>query len=103
MYPHPGIEVRPHECRLMLQSTLDYSNTPRFHKACSKLISHAESTRIVLDCSNLVYIDTIGISALIVANNRATQEGKPLELHNCNRHFRQLLKLTRLGKVLKLA
>jgi len=55
-----------------------------------------------LDCGKLTYIDSSGIGALMVINDRVTREGKSLELRNCSSDVKKVLKLVNLHKVLKL-
>lgn len=61
-----------------------------------------DASRVVLDCGKLTYIDSSGIGALMVINDRVTREGKSLELRNCSSDVKKVLKLVNLHKVLKL-
>lgn len=97
-------ENRQHdgECSLALEGRLDYSNTVNFHSRCNNLIAMPDASRVVLDCGKLTYIDSSGIGALMVINDRVTREGKSLELRNCSSDVKKVLKLVNLHKVLKL-
>ena len=90
------------ECSLVPEGRLDYSNTVNFHSRCNSLIAMPEASRVILDCGKLTYIDSSGIGALMVINDRVTREGKSLELHNCSSDVKKVLKLVNLHKVLKL-
>ncbi|HJW03447.1 MAG TPA: STAS domain-containing protein [Azospira sp.] len=86
-----------------MQPRLDYSNTLVFHHSCNNLLTDASVHRLRLDCAQLTYIDSSGIGALMVVNDRATRDGKSLELLNCNNDVKKILKLVNLHKVIKIA
>ena len=85
---------------LAMHPRLDYSNTMSFHHGCNSVLSDGAVSCLRLDCSQLIYIDSSGIGALMVVNDRATREGKSLELLNCNGDVKKILKLVNLHKLL---
>jgi len=85
-----------------MQPRLDYSNTMAFHHNCNHLLMDAAVLCLRLDCTQLTYIDSSGIGALMVVNDRATRDGKSLELLNCSNDVRKILKLVNLHKVFKI-
>jgi len=88
--------------QLAMQARLDYSNTMGFHHSCNSLLTDGAVNCLRLNCAQLTYIDSSGIGALMVVNDRATREGKSLELLNCNGDVKKILKLVNLHKVLKI-
>lgn len=90
------------ESSLALEGRLDYSNTVNFHSRCNSLITSPEVRHLVFDCTRLNYIDSSGIGALMVVNDRVAREGKTLELRHCSSDVKKVLKLVNLHKVLKL-
>jgi anti-sigma B factor antagonist len=52
--------------------------------------------RIVLNMSDVTYIDSAGLGALVAAHHSATTQGASLKLSNLGTKFREILQVTRL-------
>jgi anti-sigma B factor antagonist len=61
-----------------------------------KSLLDAGKKRIVLDMSNVTYIDSAGLGILVAAHVSAKKQGAALHLSNLGSKFRHVLQLTRL-------
>jgi anti-anti-sigma factor len=86
------------DVRLTLSGELDRSVLPAFDDALVKAERRAE--RIVLDLSELTFIDGGGLRALQNAGERARRNGHELVVSNPTPWVRQLLELCELDQVL---
>lgn len=57
---------------------------------------------VVLDLSELSFVDSIGLSVLVTAHNRGQAAGIPFEVHNVPESCMRVLEITRLVEVLDL-
>ncbi len=55
---------------------------------------------IVLDCSELTYIDSIGIGALIEMRNKSQEKGKKIIVKNPKPNIKKLLELTGVDRII---
>ncbi|BDC99760.1 STAS domain-containing protein [Persicobacter psychrovividus] len=64
---------------------------------------HAEGvTNIILDLADVKYIDSSGLSALLVGNRLFKDEGGKFILANINEHVSKLIKISQLDSVLEI-
>jgi len=61
-----------------------------------KSLLGAGKKRIVLDMSNVTYIDSAGLGILVAAHVSAKKQGAALHLSNLGNKFRDVLQITRL-------
>ncbi len=52
--------------------------------------------KIVLDMSNVTYIDSAGLGALVAAHHSARTQGATLKLSNLGQKFQEILQVTKL-------
>jgi anti-sigma B factor antagonist len=52
--------------------------------------------KIVLDMSNVSYIDSAGLGALVAAHHSARTQGASLKLSNLGKKFQEILQVTKL-------
>ena len=55
----------------------------------------------VVDCQELTYISSAGLSVLITTYKRLDEGGKALKLINVNEYIQELLRLTGLNQIFK--
>lgn len=88
------------EICLGLGGRLASSHTMDFHSQCRRLIKDFSKRSIILDCSDLTYIDSAGIGALMAMNQWLGGEGRQLSLANCQGEVVKVLRLLKLHRVL---
>ena len=59
-------------------------------------------SNIVLDLSHVTFVDSSGLSAILVANRLCAQNGGNLVLANISENVSRLIKISQLDKVLKI-
>jgi anti-sigma B factor antagonist len=60
-----------------------------------KMLSSGKK-KIVLDMSNVSYIDSAGLGALVAAHHSARTQGASLKLSNLGKKFQEILQVTKL-------
>jgi anti-sigma B factor antagonist len=92
--PHPtGFAV------LRVAGELDFHTTPRFREVLDKTDLDS-GAGLVVDATDLAYCDSTGISALVVAYQRAQAAGSPFGLAGLNPELMRLFRVTGLDEVL---
>lgn len=74
-------------------------------EALSAMLQRAERTdaiRIVLDLSRCDYVDSTGLTGLLAAQRRSDQGSDRLRLRNLTGHVAEVVKLTKLDRVLRI-
>ena len=99
------------------QLTLDNSkrelrikiNVPKFDASCTnEFKASVESkwdnkiTSIFIDFSEVHFIDSSGIGALLGIQKRLSQKAPPIVIENANKHVEEVIKLLRLQRVFSL-
>jgi anti-sigma B factor antagonist len=92
---HGGIPV------LSVRGEIDVASSPPFQASLSGLLQ-AESGTVIVDLSEVSFIDSTGLGALIEAEKRCGVAGKNLRLVVTAPHIRRLLELTGLDEILSL-
>jgi anti-sigma B factor antagonist len=77
--------------------TLD--NAPNFLKALMDLLKVERAPRVIVNMTNLSYIDSAGIACLVEALKVAHESNLRLALFGLNREVKDVLELTRLSAV----
>jgi anti-sigma B factor antagonist len=95
--PEQGLEVvledRDGTQRIALTGELDVSTVPRFNNA----VSEARLSRchtVIVDLSNLRFMDSTGLSALLVAEMHARTRNQRFAVVRGPRHVQELFRLT---------
>ena len=76
---------------------IDMSNASGFRKALDSALDSAPW--VVLDLSGVTFLDSIGLSKLVVARNRAVQMDSHICLVGPGRNVAKVLRLSRLDQV----
>jgi anti-sigma B factor antagonist len=87
----PGFEVLVGEGCLRLVGELDIAGLP----ALEASLDEVAAKDIVLDCSELTFIDCAGLGVLLRAHKRCARTGSQLTLVAPSRFLERLLKLAR--------
>jgi anti-sigma B factor antagonist len=80
---------------------LDLENVDRYREAIEEAEA-SDATRIVIDLSDLDYIDSSGLAAVLVAGRRSDLDGHRLFVKAGHGEVRRLLELTALDQTLNL-
>jgi len=84
-----------------VEGRVDSANAKDLDQELGAIIDSGGS-RLVVDCSNLRYISSAGLRALLVAIKRTNKEGGGVAMCNVPEHIREVLEVsgfTRLTKV----
>jgi anti-sigma B factor antagonist len=84
---------------LHVSGEIDASNVAEFKKAVSKL-GETGLRHIVVDMTNLTFLDASGIGAVLVAFHRMRRVGGTLCLAGCNEHVRHTLDMSCLSSLI---
>jgi anti-sigma B factor antagonist len=85
----------------LLDRRLDASGAPDFKTRVGDRIGTGVSL-LVLDLSAVDFVDSTGLSAILSALKRLPPDGGILALAGCRKPVTELIKLTRLDRVLRL-
>jgi len=79
--------------RIKLPSRFDFSCVGHYRTLIAKLLVHARPERIALDCSEVDYIDSVGLATLIAWEHLCKEKSTTLVLEDCQRAVLDELKL----------
>lgn len=83
------------------QEKLDTSSAPDYKSEFVKLQAEG-NTNIIVDLSDVKYVDSSGLSALLVGNRCFSDAGGIFVLVGLNDHVMKLIKISQLDKVLNI-
>lgn len=86
---------------LELSGEIDVGQAPDLRELLIKLLEQ-NAGRLLVDMSDVVYIDSAGLSVLIAANRRAQSLGGNFALSNPQKPVQQVFRLTRMNKVFQI-
>jgi len=101
------LEQKPNETVVHCKGKITAENSEVFQREIHDLMpeSHgqnaAKTYRFVLDLSNVTYVDSTGLGALLGAWTAAQKKGCDLELANLNPRVEKLVEITKLDTVFK--
>jgi anti-sigma B factor antagonist len=84
------------ETLVRLSGELDLSSAPTLRELLAGAFDDDRQRRIVLDLTDLIYLDSTGLSIFVTAHKRATATGMEFCLANPNPSIGQLFKITAL-------
>jgi anti-sigma B factor antagonist len=79
--------------------TVTLDNAPNFLKALMELLKVKKSPRVIVNMTDLSYIDSAGIACLVEALKVARESKLGFALFGLNREVKEVLELTRLSRV----
>ncbi|MER8188425.1 STAS domain-containing protein [Kitasatospora sp. NPDC094015] len=83
---------------LTITGELDYHTAPRLSRTVEGIALTA-AVPLVLDASGLSFCDSIGVSALISAYQRATTASAPFAVAGVGRDLAQILRITGVDRI----
>jgi len=101
------LEQKPNEIIVHCEGKITAENSAAFQREIRDLIPEsqgqiaAKSYRIVLDLSNVAYVDSTGLGALLGVWTAAEEKGCDLEIANLNPRVESLVEITKLDTVFK--
>jgi anti-sigma B factor antagonist len=84
------------ETLISLSGELDLSSAPALRELLAEVFDDDRQRRIVLDLTDLIYLDSTGLSIFVTSHKRATATGIEFCLANPNPSVGQLFKITAL-------
>ena len=85
---------------LRLSGDLDLSHATEFVRCVDELTQMTLEPRIVVEASQVAFVDSTGTQALIVANRRCLDAGGSLSIRSPSGPVQQILHITGLDQVL---
>jgi anti-sigma B factor antagonist len=79
---------------LALRGELDLTSAPLFEQALMEAES-SKPRRVIIDLSGLEFMDSTGLRALLIARERAQENGHELALRRGPRQVQRVLELTK--------
>jgi anti-anti-sigma factor len=87
---------------VILSGELDLSSAPPLRELLSRVLDDDRLHRLVVDLSDLLYLDSTGLSVFVTAHKRASACGIEFCLANPNPSAGQLFKVTALDQVFEI-
>jgi anti-sigma B factor antagonist len=87
---------------VVLGGELDLSSAPPLRDLLSQTFEEDGLGRLVVDLSDLIYLDSTGLSVFVTAHKRARASGIEFCLANPNSSVRRLFKVTALDQVFEI-
>ncbi len=85
-------------CVVSVKGEIDIYSAPGFKESLSQSINDAKQD-IILECSDLTYIDSMGLGILVGVLKRVRENGHNMIIRNPRNTVRKLFKITGLDKV----
>lgn len=85
---------------IKMPKRFDYSSSSEFNNAI--VAAMEKQAVVILDCSNLEYIDSAGIGLLVMANKRVQSKNVKLVIANLRAAPREILQLANLQKIIEI-
>lgn len=82
---------------IAIKGEIDIYSSPGFKESLTESINDVDHD-IILDCSELSYIDSMGLGILVGALKRVKEKGKNIIIRNPKSTVRKLFKITGLDK-----
>ncbi len=93
------VQHRDLESFISLSGELDLSSAPPLRELLASVFTEDPPRRLVLDLTDLIYLDSTGLSVFVTAHKRAGGSGIEFCLANPNASVRRLLQITALDQI----
>ena len=87
-------------CDVHVVGELDVNTAPALREELHRLVAWSTSSTLLLELSALTFCDARGLGTIVSAHKAAEAAGKRLVLSGATRSMRQLLRITKLERVL---
>ena len=84
------VEVTGEIARIILAGDVDFSTQESLSTASDQALNIASAKEIRVDMTNVTFIDSSVIRALLKLQESATTRGKTVSIWNCNAHIREI-------------
>lgn len=84
-----------------IKGEIDIYSIEKFRESIEKEIQ-TQATQIILDCSELSYMDSTGMGVLIELRNRTKEMGQKIIMMNPRPNIKKLLALTGVDKIIEI-
>lgn len=84
-----------------IKGEIDIYSIEKFRESIEKEIKN-QATQIILDCSELSYMDSTGMGVLIELRNRTKEMGQKIIMMNPQPNIKKLLALTGVDKIIEI-
>lgn len=84
------VETTGEIARIVLYGDIDFSTQENLGNAINQALSIDTAKEIRVDMTNVTFIDSSVIRALLKLQEKATTKDKSLSIWNCNEHIREI-------------
>jgi len=84
------VEVTGEIARIVLSGHIDFSSQENLNHAIDQALGVDAAKEIRVDMTNVSFIDSSGIRALLKLQERTVAKGKSLSIWNCNDHILEI-------------
>jgi anti-anti-sigma factor len=84
-----NVELTGSIARIILSGNLDFSTQEDLVRATDRVLSSDAAKEIQVDMSDVTFIDSSAIRALLNLQEMAREKGKSLSIWNCNEQIRE--------------
>ena len=84
------VEVTREIARIVLAGDIDFSTQEDLGRAIAQALSIDPAKEIRVDMTNVTFIDSSVIRALLKLQESAIARGKSISIWNCNAHIREI-------------
>ena len=98
-----GVSTEPYDSSITLVTVMgevDVGTAPEFEEELAKAVDRGLGDGLVIDLSNVTFIDSTGLNALVRALERQRLAGGSLALVSADSRVAMMLEVTRLDRVL---
>jgi anti-anti-sigma factor len=101
-YLRTTVTVEPAQVTVVLEGEIDFYSAPELREQLLTIIREFRPPALILDCSQLTFIDAAGIGVLVGTHERlASTNGKSI-LRNVSKTSRRVLDLTQVSSTLNI-
>lgn len=105
--PHPAVALtelthRGDELTIGIEGQLTYQASQPLQERLGRLLDQHTPARLVLDCTQLTFLDSQGLSTLLALHRRCKESGARLAVRNPNAHLVRLLAVTQVNRFLEI-
>lgn len=86
--------------RIDLPARFDVMNSARYRIPFVKLLGNAETQSVVLNFSEVTYIDSSGVGTLLAWNKTCQERGKKLVIQNCGSKVMEIFEMLAIERLL---
>ena len=88
-----AVEFHGAKASIILSGGIDYSTQENIRNAIEKALAADQMNEILVDFTDVTFMDSSGIRALVVLKKKAEEQGKSLVLKNCSKSIRELFEI----------